>query len=169
MVNLTNKERFLLEGEKYQQQLAIDKYNNFALQAADPILKTIFSNLSEIEENHLNMVNEMLQGRIPQINTQNLHPYYTNTSSLSNEYLNIGNMTITSMDNSFDDGDKIICFDALTTEELLHSTYSASSLEFEESEYKNILSKIIDDKKNSLQYLNDYMTKKGMYNNTIYF
>ena len=34
MVNLTNKERFLLEGEKYQQQLAIDKYNNFALQAA---------------------------------------------------------------------------------------------------------------------------------------
>lgn len=169
MVNLTNKERFLLEGEKYQQQLAIDKYNNFALQAADPILKTIFSNLSEIEENHLNMVNEMLQGRIPQINTQNLHPYYTNTSSLSNEYLNIGNMTITSMDNSFDDGDKIICFDALTTEELLHSTYSASSLEFEESEYKNILSKIIDDKKNSLQYLNDYMIKKGMYNNTIYF
>ena len=147
MVNLTNKERFLLEGEKYQQQLAIDKYNNFSLQAADPILKTIFSNLSEIEENHLNMVNEMLQGRIPQINTQNLHPYYTNTSSLSNEYLNIGNMTITSMDNSFDDGDKIICFDALTTEELLHSTYSASSLEFEESEYKNILSKIIDDKK----------------------
>ena len=115
------------------------------------------------------MVNEMLQGRIPQINTQNLHPYYTNTSSLSNEYLNIGNMTITSMDNSFDDGDKIICFDALTTEELLHSTYSASSLEFEESEYKNILSKIIDDKKNSLQYLNDYMIKKGMYNNTIYF
>lgn len=169
MVNLTNKERFLLEGEKYQQQLAIDKYNNFSLQAADPILKTIFSNLSEIEENHLNMVNEMLQGRIPQINTQNLHPYYTNTSSLSNEYLNIGNITITSMDNSFDDGDKIICFDALTTEELLHSTYSASSLEFEESEYKNILSKIIDDKKNSLQYLNDYMIKKGMYNNTIYF
>lgn len=169
MVNLTNKERFLLEGEKYQQQLAIDKYNNFSLQAADPILKTIFSNLSEIEENHLNMVNEMLQGRIPQINTQNLHPYYTNTSSLSNEYLNIGNMTITSMDNSFDDGDKIICFDALTTEELLHSTFSASSLEFEESEYKNILSKIIDDKKNSLQYLNDYMIKKGMYNNTIYF
>ena len=169
MVNLTNKERFLLEGEKYQQQLAIDKYNNFALQAADPILKTIFSNLSEIEENHLNMVNEMLQGRIPQINTQTLHPYYTNTSSLSNEYLNIGNMTITSMDNSFDDGDNIICFDALTTEELLHSTYSASSLEFEESEYKSILSKIIDDKKNSLQYLNDYMTKKGMYNNTIYF
>ena len=43
------------------------------------------------------------------------------------------------MDNNFDDGDKIICFDALTTEELLHSTSSASSLEFEETEYKNAL------------------------------
>ncbi len=33
MVNLTIKEKFLLEGEKYQQQLAIDKYNDYALQA----------------------------------------------------------------------------------------------------------------------------------------
>ena len=33
MVNLSSKERFLLEGEKYQQQLAIDKYNDYALQS----------------------------------------------------------------------------------------------------------------------------------------
>ena len=49
MVNLTNKERFLLEGEKYQQQLAIDKYNNFH-SGTDPILKTIFSNLSKLKK-----------------------------------------------------------------------------------------------------------------------
>ena len=80
-------------------------------------------------------------------------------------------MTLTSMDDnySYQDGDKIICFDALTTEELLHSTYSASSLEFKKTEFHNAFKYIIDEKIENLKYINDYMNKKGMYNNTIYF
>ena len=35
MVNLSSKEKFLLEGERYQQQLAIDQNNDYALQAQD--------------------------------------------------------------------------------------------------------------------------------------
>lgn len=171
MVNLTSKEIFLLEGEKYQQQLVIDKYNNYALQAQDDSLKSLFFNLVKIEEKHLNMIDEMLQGKVPQIKKENIHPYYENNSINSNNYINIGNITLTSLDNniSYDDGDKIICFDALTTEELLHSTCSASSLEFEKTEFENILKYIIEEKSENLKYLNDYMTKKGMYNNTIHF
>ena len=171
MVNLTSKERFLLEGEKYQQQLVIDKYNDYALQAQDDSLKSLFSNLVKIEEKHLNMIDEMLQGKVPQMNKENIHPYYENNSINSNDYINIGNITLTSLDDnsSYDDGDKIICFDALTTEELLHSTCSASSLEFEKTEFENILKYIIEEKSENLKYLNDYMTKKGMYNNIIHF
>jgi len=171
VVNLTSKERFLLEGEKYQQQLVIDKYNDYALQAQDDSLKSLFSNLVKIEEKHLNMIDEMLQGKVPQMNKENIHPYYENNSINSNDYINIGNITLTSLDDnsSYDDGDKIICFDALTTEELLHSTCSASSLEFEKTEFENILKYIIEEKSENLKYLNDYMTKKGMYNNIIYF
>lgn len=171
MVNLTSKEKFLLEGEKYQQQLAIDKYNDYALQAQDSTLKNLFSNLVKIEEKHLGMINDMLQGKIPEINKKDLHPYYKNNSITSNDYINIDNITLTSIDdnNSYEDGDKIICFDALTTEELLHSTSSASSLEFEKSEFYNVLKYIIDEKSENLKYINDYMSKKGMYNNIIYF
>ena len=171
MVNLTSKERFLLEGEKYQQQLVIDKYNDYALQAQDDSLKSLFSNLVKIEEKHLNMIDEMLQGKVPQMNKENIHPYYENNSINSNDYINIGNITLISLDDnsSYDDGDKIICFDALTTEELLHSTCSASSLEFEKTEFENILKYIIEEKSENLKYLNDYMTKKGMYNNIIHF
>ena len=75
MVNLTSKEKFLLEGEKYQQQLAIDKYNDYALQAQDNTLKKLFSNLVRIEEKHLGMIDDMLQGKIPEVNKENLHPY----------------------------------------------------------------------------------------------
>lgn len=62
MVNLTTKERFLLEGEKYQQLLAIDKYNDYTLQSQDNSLKQIFSNLVKVEEKHLKMFDGMLQG-----------------------------------------------------------------------------------------------------------
>lgn len=169
MVSLTKKEIFLLEGEKYQQQLAIDKYNNYALQAHDHNLKILFSNLVKIEEKHLNIINDMLQGNTPKTNKENLHPYYNNSIN-SADYINVGDITLTSIDdNSYKDGDKIICFDALTTEELLHSTTSASSLEFEKTEFHSILKYIINEKSENLKYLNDYMTKKGMFNNIIYF
>lgn len=171
MVNLTTKERLLLEGEKYQQQLVIDKYNDYALQAQDNSLKSLFSNLVKAEEKHLNMIDEMLQGKVPQINKENIHPYYENNSINSNDYINIGNITLTSLDDnsSYGDGDKIMCFDALTTEELIHSTCSASSLEFEKTEFENILKYIIEEKSENIKYLNNYMIKKGMYNNIIYF
>ena len=169
MVNLSSKEKFLLEGEKYQQQLAIDKYNDYALQSHDPSLKTLFSNLSNIEQKHLDMVDEMLQGRIPHINKDSIHPYYENNTYSSSDYLNIGNITLTSFNDSYDDGDKIICFNALTTEELLHSTYSASSLEFEKSQFYDAFTYIINEKVENIKYINDYMNKKGMYNNNIYF
>lgn len=169
MVNLTNKEVSLLEGEKYQQQLAIDKYSNFAIQAEDPILKNVFSNFTKIEEEHLYILNEVLKGKIPKINNRNLHPYYEKSNNISNDYLNIGNIILSSFDNNSNESDKIICFDALNTEELLHSTYSASSIEFENTPIKDVFQTLIKEKEENLQYLNDYMIKKGMYNNTIYF
>ena len=89
MVNLTSKEKFLLEGEKYQHQLAIDKYNNYVAQSQDSILKNLFSNLVKIEEKHLSIINEMLQGQVPQINTESIHPYYENNSINSNDLFNI--------------------------------------------------------------------------------
>ena len=131
MVNLSSKEKFLLEGEKYQQQLAMDKFNDFTLHAKDDNLKTLFSNLSKIEESHLNLIDEMLQGKVPLINNKSIHPYYESNTFNSNNYLSVGGMMLTSLDNnySYEDGDKIICFDALTTEELLHYTYNISKSE----------------------------------------
>ena len=155
MVNLTNKEKFLLEGEKYQHQLAIDKYNNYVAQSQDSILKNLFSNLVKIEEKHLSIINEMLQGQVPQINTESIHPYYENNSINSNDLFNIGNIILSSIDtNHYEDGDKIICFDALTTEELLYSTSSSASLEFKNREFGGQKYKLYIDKKNNI--INEY-------------
>lgn len=170
MVNLTTKEIFLLEGEKYQQQLAIDKYNDYALQADDNNLKRLFTNLSNIEQKHLNMIDKILQGNIPSINNQEFHPYYENNSNNSIYHLNIGNITLTPINNDpYHDGDKIICFNALATQELLHSTYSTSNLEFENQDLKKVLDFIINEKSQSINYINEYMSNKGMNDNIIFF
>lgn len=171
MINLTTKEKFLLEGEKYQQLLAIDKYNDYALQSQDDSLKQLFSNLVKVEEKHLKMFDNMLQGEIPQINNSDLHPYYPNNPVSSNNYINVSNITLTSIDdnNIYNDRDKIMCFDTLKTEELLYSTTSVSNLEFENTAFENTLKYIINEKLESIKYLNDYMNKKGMYDNIIYF
>ena len=133
--------------------------------------KKSFGNLVKVEEKHLSIINDMLNGNIPNINEKNLHPYYENNSTSSNDYLNIGNITLTSIDDysAYQDEDKIICFDALTTEELLYSTYSASSLEFEETKLNDAFKYIINEKNENIKYINDYMIRRGMYNNTIYF
>lgn len=170
MVNLTNKERFLLEGEKYQQQLSIDKYNDYALQADDPSLKSLFSNLAKIEQKHLNMIDEILSGKIPNIKREESHPYCEDNSANTMEHINLGNITLTSINtDSYHDGDKVICFNALTTQELLHSTYSTSSMEFDNKDLKNVLDFIINEKSESINYINEYMNKKGMHDNIIFF
>lgn len=170
MVNLSNKERFLLEVEKYQQQLAIDKYNDYALQADDPGLKSLFSNLSKTEQKHLNIIDEILQGKIPNINKEKFHPYYENNLDDTTYHINLGNITLTPINTeSYHDGDKVICFNALTTQELLHSTYSTSNMEFNNKDLKNVLDFIINEKSESINYINEYMTKKGMHDNIIFF
>ena len=86
------------------------------------------------------------------------------------EHINLGNITLTSINtDSYHDGDKVICFNALTTQELLHSTYSTSSMEFDNKDLKNVLDFIINEKSESINYINEYMNKKGMHDNIIFF
>ncbi len=171
MESLTIKEKSLLEGEVYQHQLAIDKYNNYSIHSKDETLKKIFCDLKNIEENHLSLINLMLQGVVPKIDNPFTHPYYDNYFLASNDYITIGDITLTSMNDTFsyDDSDKIICFDALNTEELIYSTSLASSLEFKNTSFQNCFEYIINQKNENIKYLNEYIARCGMNNNIIQF
>lgn len=51
MVNLSTKERMLLEDEKSHEQLCVDKYNEYSNKAHCPELKTYFLNLLKKNNN----------------------------------------------------------------------------------------------------------------------
>ena len=61
-MNLTQKETTLLSDLRSQEQLCIEKYNQYSQIAHDPELKKLFSTLAGNEQKHLDTINQILQG-----------------------------------------------------------------------------------------------------------
>lgn len=59
-IQLSQKERMLLEDEKSQEEICVIKYQNYSNQAQDPQLKQLFNTLSTEEQHHFDMLNQML-------------------------------------------------------------------------------------------------------------
>lgn len=69
-ITLSQKERLLLEDQKSHEQICIQKYSNYANAAQDIQLKQICKNNEQIERQHLNTINQLLSGNVPQMNQQ---------------------------------------------------------------------------------------------------
>src|SRR5690554_3450788 len=65
MIQLTQKERLLLEDQKSHEELCILKYSSYAQQAKDAELKQLFSTYAGQEQQHLNTINQILSGQQP--------------------------------------------------------------------------------------------------------
>ena len=66
-MTITLKEILLLEYAKKQEQLCIDKYNKYADSAVGQKLKTLFQTMASVEGEHLNTINQLLSGTVPQV------------------------------------------------------------------------------------------------------
>ena len=69
-VQLTTKERLLLQDQKSQEELCVKKYQSYAGLAQDPQLKQLFSSLAQKEQEHLNTINQILSGQVPSVGAQ---------------------------------------------------------------------------------------------------
>ncbi|QUH25598.1 ferritin-like domain-containing protein [Serpentinicella alkaliphila] len=69
-ISLSKKETLLLKDQKKHEEMCIIKYNNYANQAQDPQLKQIFLSHAQQEQEHLDTINQILNGQIPSM--QNL-------------------------------------------------------------------------------------------------
>ena len=69
-ITFTQKEMQLLEDQKTHEQICIEKYTNYAARAQDNKLKQIFNANAQVEREHLNSINQLLSGQIPQLNQQ---------------------------------------------------------------------------------------------------
>lgn len=83
---------------------SIEKYSNYANQVKDNQLKQICKANEQVERNHLDTINQLLNGKIPEMNQQqNQNP----AQNLNNTQTGGSNLS-----------DKDICSDLLMTEKM---------------------------------------------------
>lgn len=148
-MQLTQKERTLLEDSKGHEELCIKKYTNYASQAHDPQLKQLFQDLALKEQEHMTSLDQILAGTIPNIQ-QGQQPMSYQASSIGQ----------TGMVNQ---QDADLCKDMLSTEKHIASTYNTAVFEFRDTNIRKVLNHILTEEQQHGESIFNYMQSKGMY------
>jgi spore coat protein CotF len=146
---LTQKERMLLEDQKSHEQICIEKYNNYANQVKDNQLKQICKANEQVERNHLNTINQLLSGKIPDINQQQNQNAGQNMNTTQSAASNLS--------------DKDICSDLLMSEKYVSGAYDTTIFEFRDTNVRDVLNHIQKEEQKHGEAIFQYMESKGMY------
>lgn len=151
-INLTNKERLLLEDQKSHEAMCINKYTNYANQAKDSQLKQLFLNNASIEQEHLNSVNSLLNGTVPDLNNKQGNSNLNVNPSISSPQVGMSQVS-----------DEDMCKDMLMTEKYISGTYDTSIFEFRDTNARDVLNDIQKEEQKHGESIYKYMESKGMY------
>jgi len=162
MANLTQKETFLLQDQKKHEELCIKKYNNYANQAKDPQLKQLFTSLAQQEQQHLNTINQIMSGQIPNMNQQQQSNQnqqgQQNMTNQNTQKFSLGQTGLTNQ------SDVELCNDMLMTEKYVSRTYDTAIFEFRDANIRQTLNHIQKEEQQHGENIFNYMQSKGMYN-----
>lgn len=156
MPNLTQKEKYLLQDQKGHEEICIKKYNEYANQAQDPQLKQLFANHAQKEQEHLNTINQILNGQVPNINQSG------QSQPQNQQQMQQGSPGSQSGMKNQNDSD--MCTDILMTEKYVSSAYNTAIFEFEDHNIRQALNHIQGEEQEHGEAVFKYMQSKGMYN-----
>lgn len=148
-MNLSQKERFLLEDQKSHEESCVKKYNEYASRAEDPQLKQLFKTYAQEEQEHLNTINQLLSGQIPNMNQQGQQNQKQQNQQPSS--------SINSQ------ADAMLCTDLLMTEKYVSGTYDTAIFEFRDPQIRDVLNHIQKEEQQHGEGIFKYMESKGMY------
>ena len=155
-ITLTQKERLLLEDQKKHEELCIEKYNSYASQAQDPQLKQLFQQYASQEQQHLDTVNQMLGGTVPNLQQ--------NQGQQGQHQQNQGNSITSKLAIAPNSSDASLCQDMLTTEKYVSGTYDTTIFEFTNPQARQVLNHIQKEEQQHGEGIFNYMQSHGMYN-----
>lgn len=151
-MTLTQKETTLLQELKSQEQLCVDKYAKYSSDACDGNLKNLFSQIGQKEQQHLDTINQIVIGTVPQVGggSDQANTMPTDLKSQCNE--------------ADKQKDKYLCSDALSTEKHVSSSYNTSIFEFRDANIRNVLNHIQKEEQEHGEQIYNYMSQNAMYN-----
>lgn len=192
MIQLTQKERTLLEEGKKQEETCIKKYTLSAGQAQDKELSRLFTSLAGQEQHHLDMLNQLLQGQAPQMahgqgssggqaggqmqgqgqkNAQAQSGGTAQTQGQSGGQMK-GNQQSQAQSGgaqgqgdaqAYNEQDAFLCHDLLSTEKFVSGLYDTSVFEAANPAVRQALQHIQQDEQDHGMQLFTYMKSHGMY------
>lgn len=149
-VQLTQKEKLLLQDQKTHEEVCIQKYQSYANQASDPQLKQLFNSYAQQEQQHLDTVNQMLQGQVPNMNQQQNQQQEQQMRPTMNQ--------------SEKQKDAALCNDLLMTEKYVSDAYNTAIFEFQDTNMRQTLNHIQKEEQQHGEGISNYMINNGMYN-----
>ncbi|UPA32338.1 spore coat protein [Terrisporobacter glycolicus] len=165
MVNLTTKERLLLEDEKSHETLCVSKYNDYSNRAKCQELKQLFSSLAQKEQQHLDSINQILNGTVPNVNSGGQsNQNQQNQQMQQNSTLSMPNIGNNVSSGSYDENDKMLCQDTLSTEKYVSATYNTAIFEFKDKNIRQVLNHIQKEEQEHGEQIYNYMNQHNMYN-----
>ncbi|WIV13807.1 spore coat protein [Proteiniborus sp. MB09-C3] len=168
MSQLTQKEKYLLEDQKSQEELCVKKYNNYAQQTQCPQLKQLCQQLAQQEQQHLNTINQILSGQTPSMGQQQ-GQQQGQKQGQQGQQQGQQNSSMQSMSSSGQTGmtnqqDADLCTDLLSTEKYVSGVYNTAIFEFRDPSIRQALNHIQKEEQQHGEQIFNYMQSKGMYN-----
>ena len=181
MIQWTQKEASLLQDLKGQEQLCVEKYNEYAQRAHDPELKNLFASIGETEVGHLKTLNDMLNGQMPQQQGQQQQQGQGQQGQGQQQQQGMQNQQGQQGQQGCqcqhvpDPGqrsqpltpemqqDAYLCKDLLADEKYVSASYNTSIFEFSSPQARQILNGIQSAEQKHGEQLYAYMARHGMY------
>lgn len=148
-IQLSQKERMFLEDGKIQEEVCVQKYENYSEQAQDAELKQLCNKLAGEEQHHYDIINQLLQGQQPNLS----HGQQAQQATMKNNFKGTMN----------NQSDKVLCTDLLSTEKYVSGTYDIDVFEAANPTVRQAMQHIQKDEQKHGEELFNYMNSHGMY------
>lgn len=155
-VNLTQKERTLLQDLQKHEETCIQKYQENATKAQDPALKQLFSQHLQHEQQHYQTLEQILNGQVPNMNQQQ--------NQQSGQQMGQQQMYQSESSGMGNQQDAYLCNDLLMAEKYVSGTYDTSIFEFRDPNIRQVLNHIQKEEQQHGEEIFKYMESHGMYN-----
>ena len=159
-LQLSQKEKTLLMDQRTHEETCVDKYTKCANQAQDTQLKQLFTSHATQEQEHLNTINQLLNGQVPSVGGQQ-----NQGQQQSQQQMTGGNQQApmtSSVQGNYNQEDCKLCKDMLMTEKYVSGAYDTAIFEFRDSNTRQVLNHIQKEEQKHGEEIFQYMQSQGM-------
>lgn len=157
-LQLSQKERQLLQDQQSHEKVCIQKYQSNAQQASDPQLKQLFQSYAQQEQQHLNTITSILSGQVPNVNQNQQGQQNQQQPQQSQSPQQSGTQATAASQ-----ADAMLCSDMLMTEKFVSGAYDTAIFEFKDSNVRQALNHIQKEEQQHGEGIYNYMSSKGTY------